>query len=240
MSTTGTTERSWSHEALRDCLTQERLASYMSASGGDLAEAFRLYEWNMAASASIMTLTSMTEVVVRNALDRQLVSWAASRSGGRDWFDAAPLDHRGRADLLKARERATRRGKHPEVHGKVIAELSLGFWRFLVESRYLTSLWIPATHAAFPGGPADLRQRQRAVRGRLQQVTFVRNRAAHHEPIHKRDLLKDLRAATDLASWVSRDAGAWVSEKASLRQVVASKPAERNDREGAGVADAEP
>lgn len=216
-------EPTWSYEALRDCLTHERLGSYLQASRGDLAGAFALYEWNMTASASVMTLTSMAEVVVRNALDRQMGSWAASRSSVLGWFDLAPLDPRGRADIAKARQRATRHGKIPEVHGKVIAELPLGFWRFLVESRYLTTLWIPATHGAFPGGPADLRERQRAVRGRLQQLTFVRNRAAHHEPIHRRDLLKDLRSATDLAQWVSPDAAAWMSATATISHVVASK-----------------
>ena len=35
----------------------------------------------------------------------------------------------------------------------MIAELSLGFWRYLVESRYFTALWVPATHAAFPTAP---------------------------------------------------------------------------------------
>lgn len=62
------------------------------------------------------------------------------------------LDHRDRQDLQKERHRArSRRGE--EVHGKVIAELSLGFWRYLVESRYFTALWVPATHAAFPTAP---------------------------------------------------------------------------------------
>lgn len=166
----------------------------------------------------------MAEVVVRNALDRELRAWAWQRDPSRSWFDLAPLGDRGRADVAKARDRATRHGAFPEVHGKVIAELSLGFWRYLVESRYFTALWVPTTHAAFGGGPPDLRERQRAVKGRLQQLTFVRNRAAHHEPIHRRDLLKDLRAAADLTSWVSRDAGAWLTATSTLAVVVGTKP----------------
>src|SRR5690625_3692597 len=90
-------EQPWSYTTLRDCLTQERLGSYLDVDRGDLARAFALYEWSMTASGAIMTLTSMTEVVIRNALDRQLVSWAAARSEGREWFDIAPLDARGRA-----------------------------------------------------------------------------------------------------------------------------------------------
>lgn len=70
----------------------------------------------------------------------------------RDWFDVVPLDTRGKRDLRRARERASHNGRASEIHGKVIAELTVGFWRCLVESRYLTSLWVPSTHRSFPGG----------------------------------------------------------------------------------------
>lgn len=214
----------WNYEAIRDCLTSERLGSYLSATDDDLVGAFQLYEWNMQASASMLSLTSMVEVVVRNALDRELVTWAAQRGGSTSWFDLAPLDQQGRHDILKARDRATRHGQRPEIHGRVIAELSLGFWRFLVESRYLTSLWVPATHRAFGGATHDLRERRSAVAGRLQQLTYVRNRAAHHEPIHRRDPLKDIHSATTLVSWVSPDAAAWIEGTTNVRNVVAAKP----------------
>ncbi len=144
----------WTHEDLLAYITVERLGSYLGgACDGDLKRAFQLYEWNMRASASVMELTSMIEVIVRNALDRELKVWAARRQPGASWFDIAPLDTHGRADVSKARSRATRGGKREEVHGRVIADLSLGFWRYLVESRYLTALWVPATHAAFAHGP---------------------------------------------------------------------------------------
>lgn len=226
MSTTTTPEgpRPWSYEAIRGHLTNERLSSYFQSSSGDLTGAFHLYEWNMGAAAAVLSMTSMVEVIVRNALDKELTQWAESKADAGAWFDLVPLDRQGSSDLKKARERATRHGRHKEIHGKVVAELSLGFWRFLVESRYLTTLWVPATHRAFPVGPTDLRHRQRAVAKRLQQLTFVRNRAAHHEPIHRRDLTRDLGDAIELSTWVSPDAGAWVQAKSTLESVVASKP----------------
>lgn len=213
----------WSYAEVRTCLTSERLGSYFASCGDDLGRVFRLYEWNMQASASMLTLTSMVEVVVRNALDREMVSWATAK-GHASWFDTAPLDPQGRQDVQKARTRATHYGRRPEVHGRVVAELSLGFWRFLAESRYLTSLWIPATHLAFDSGPLDLRQRRVAVAGRLQQLSYVRNRAAHHEPIHRRDLLKDLDAAIELAGWVSPDAAGWIASTATVKQTVLTRP----------------
>lgn len=210
--------------ALVPLVTAERLGSYLRATGGNVADAFTLYEWNMRAAASIMELTSMVEVLARNALDRELRDWAHRRRGGASWLDVSPLDRQGAADIQKARDRATRRGKRVEVHGRVIAELPLGFWRYLVESRYLTTLWIPATHRAFPNGDPDLRTRQRDVAFRMQQLNFVRNRAAHHEPIHTRDLSRDLAFAIELAAWISPTAGNWVRATTSMPTVISNRP----------------
>lgn len=185
----------------------------------------------MAASAAVMEMTSMVEVIVRNALDAALTGWASTRAPGTSWLDLADLDDRGREDVAKARNRATRWGKVPEVHGKVIAELSLGFWRFLVESRYYGPLWVPAAYRAFPHGPEDRRTCQKAVAARMKQLMVVRNRAAHHEPIHRRALDNDLRAATDLSMWVSQDAGAWLAEKNSLKDHIARHPARQDSRQ---------
>lgn len=203
-------------------LTAERLRSYTRRCP-DEASALRLYEWNMRAAAAVLETTGIVEVIGRNAMDRELRAWADLR-GTTTWFDIAPLDQQGQADIRKARARATRNGRRPEVHGRVIAELTFGFWRYLAESRYLTALWTPALHRAFPAGPSDILTRQREVRTRLQQLHFVRNRAAHHEPIHQRDLRRDLDYAVELLSWIDPSAAAWAVEVTSLRAVLAARP----------------
>jgi hypothetical protein len=204
-------------------ITRDRLSSYMTAVGGDLGRALALYDWNTRASAAVLATSAMVEVIVRNALDATLQQWAAQRRGGRDWLNAAPLDAQGRADVAKARDRATRHGRDPEVHGKVVAELSFGFWRYLVASRYLTALWIPGAHAAFPNGPVDLRARRREVERRLHNLTLVRNRAAHHEPIHRRDLARDFRDAVDVSGWVHPQGAVWLRARSDLLRVAAER-----------------
>jgi hypothetical protein len=94
------------HSTLLPLVTVERLGSYLEAAQGDVGGAFALYEWNMRAAASVMELTSMVEVLVRNALDRELRAWAFGRDPRRSWLDTAPLDARGREDIRKARARA--------------------------------------------------------------------------------------------------------------------------------------
>ena len=210
-------------EELRELLTVERMGSYFQASSGDLLGAFALYEWNMTASAATMHTVGMVEVLVRNALDRQLSAWWRDKHGGGDWLDLPVLDERARKDIAEARRRASQRNGAP-THGKVIAELSLGFWRYLVASRYLTGLWIPAARHAFPYGPADPRHRRIVAEASLRNLHFVRNRAAHHEPLHRRDLTVDLRTSAEIAGWISPTARAWVLARSTLLEVMDTRP----------------
>jgi hypothetical protein len=214
----------WDYRVVRDRLTVERLGSYLTATDDDLDRAFALYEWNLLAAGGVLTTAGMVEVVVRNALDERLRDWATRRSPGGSWLDLAPLDEQGREDVQRARQRATRYGRRAEVHGKVVAELTLGFWRYLVATRYLTTLWMPATGAAFPLGASDLLQRSREVDKHLQRLMFVRNRAAHHEPIHRRDLRADLDAAVELTGWICADCAAWVAATSPLARLMAERP----------------
>lgn len=161
--------RVWHPETIRDLLTTDRLRSYLASCDQDLSRALELYEWNLTASAAVMQTAAMVEVIVRNALDAQLVAWASGR-GPRSWLDAIPLDSRGRADIDKARDRATNYGRAELTHGKVVAELSFGFWRYLTAQRYHASLWVPALHGAFPGGDFDLRNRRREVERHLADL----------------------------------------------------------------------
>lgn len=202
-------------------LTAERLRSYYAVCDDDPALTFALYEWNIAASSAALGLAAMVEVVVRNALDQQLLQWAERRS--KPWFDLVPVDQKGKDDIATARRRARRPGKR-ELHGKVIAELNLGFWRYLVASRYLTTLWTPALHKAFPYGHKDVTTRRAEVEERLQRLAFVRNRAAHHEPIHRRDLLTDHEAAVELVGWICPDSARWIDLRSGVPGISAVRP----------------
>ena len=61
-------KRRWDYTVIRDRATVERPYSYLASTGCDLERAFELYEWNMRASAGVLTTIAMVEVVIRNAL----------------------------------------------------------------------------------------------------------------------------------------------------------------------------
>ena len=65
---------------LAAALAPERLAPYRRATGGDLNEAVRLYEWNLAVSDALYEALGILEVVLRNALSTQLAVPLGPRS----------------------------------------------------------------------------------------------------------------------------------------------------------------
>jgi len=199
-------------------LTPDRLSSYMDVMGGDLLQALDLYKWNIALSGALFEAIAVVEVVVRNEIDSNLKTWAQSR--GADWMDIAPLDEKGRADIAKARSRNT---KNPS-HGKVLAELNFGFWRFLVANRYLHTIWIPTMNSAFPNLEGHPGKRREMVERSIERLWFLRNRIGHHEPIHTRKIERDTASMTSLLDWICRDTSAWASAQRRVQDVLLRRP----------------
>ena len=108
----------------------------------------------------------------------------------------------------------------------MIAELSFGFWRFLCTTHYLTSLWVPALAAAFSHHPdaGDARIVRADVDDRIQRLHFLRNRIAHHEPIHQRNLIRDHEELLDVIGWICPDSHAWVSSASRTPAGIGDRP----------------
>lgn len=220
------------HEAIARHLTRERLGSYLLSASGDLEQAIALYDWNAQVGGALHEDIGRLEVVFRNAIDEALVSYGAAQEWPTAWYrrrQLFPGKHGARAldDIKTARSRATRRGV-PEVHGKVVAELSFGFWRFLCTKPYLTSLWVPVLADAFLNHPdqGDPRAVRQSVDDRIQRIHFLRNRVAHHEPVHQRNLRRDLDSIAQLAGWISVDARDWMVGASRAAAVIRDRPSE--------------
>jgi hypothetical protein len=68
--------------ALEAALSSERLTAYLQATGGHQERALRLYLWNTEISAAFYGPLQGLEIVLRNALHREL-----SRVHGVSWYD---------------------------------------------------------------------------------------------------------------------------------------------------------
>ena len=73
------------------------------------------------------------------------------------------------------------REKKIVTSGKIIAELSFGFWTSLFDARFEMSLW-KNLRLAFPNCPKRIRQRK-TMSAKFNGIRKLRNRIFHHEAI---------------------------------------------------------
>lgn len=206
----------WAVEA---ALSRERLAPYRDEAEGSLAVAVRLYEWNAAMSAALWQDIGHFEVLLRNTLHNQLTAWNVAHYGNPRWYDdpgnlLAP--HR-REDIAMARSRLARANK-PDDPGRIVAELSFGFWRYLVSAQYDRTLWRGALHQGFPG-----RKRSRLY-DRLVHLHNLRNRLAHHEPIHHVPLKRRHDELLAITEWINPPLRGWVERQSRVLTVLDQRP----------------
>ncbi|HEU0132383.1 MAG TPA: hypothetical protein VFQ85_15475 [Mycobacteriales bacterium] len=203
-------------------LSAERMAPYLAAAGGDRARALRLYEWNIAISGALFESIGSMEVLLRNALHQHLTAYHATTSRPGEWYDdpARVLTERAREDIAAARERVRDRGC-TETPGRVVAELSFGFWRFLLAKTYEHTLWTPALAAAFP---LLKPLRRTSIHQPLCRLNELRNRIAHHEPIHARRLTLDYRDLLTVAAAICADTARWIDRTSRVNLTLTLRP----------------
>ena len=207
-------------------ISQPRFAPYLTVAG-DLQSAINLYDWNIEVGAAFHQDIGRFEVVFRNVVDEALTRSASAKGWTGDWYRMSYLfSQHARNDIHGARQRATKRSRRPETHGKVIAELTFGFWRYLCAKHYLTSLWVPSLGAAFPHHPNASRFDlvREDVDNRMNGLHKLRNRIAHHEPIHQRNLLNDHKSLLDIAGWMCPDTNRWIKDASQTVSVINNKP----------------
>jgi hypothetical protein len=213
--------------AVRTAIGTDRLATYDTAVGGDHARAVDLYGWNAAVSAAFFEDLSVLEVALRNACQRQLRAWNAAQGHASPWYHHPVLTPGGMQDVGRARHRVIQGGK-PETEGRVVAELMFGFWRLLHSKTYEATLWTPCLRHAYPFQRPNDRS---AVYDRLDRLNTLRNRIAHHEPVHGSTIAKtglDVvgmhQALLDLLEWIDGDVHHWVTAHSRVPALLRSRP----------------
>ena len=209
-------------EVLQKRLSEERLHGYLAATAGDLDAAIALYEWNGAISSALFEVLGDVEVIVRNALHDSLREWHARGPLGGEWHENAHglLADREMTDIVTAKLRLQRSRKSVSP-GAIVAELNFGFWRYLLTKKYSSTIWPAVGRMAFPN--MDHRRPQ-LLWARMGRLNDLRNRIAHHEPIHWRDIALDLADCLMVIRAVCPVSEAWSRDRARVVQVLALRP----------------
>ena len=199
-------------------VSAERIGTYRRGAAEDEEDVLARYLWNIALCEALYPSLHCLEVALRNvvfeAAAATFASAAAVSGAGGCWLEHPGILHADEARAVRAAaQRLGRRGKPCEA-GRLVAELSFGFWTALFDVRYEQDrvLW-PRLFGQkiFAHAPRQQRSRK-ALSPLLNRVRHLRNRAFHHEPIwHWSDLTDQHALVCDLLGWMSPDLGAMVA-----------------------------
>ena len=199
--------------ALELTISPERLSTYVGVAGGDKALAILLYERNILLSEGLYGVLQRLEVAVRNAFHDTL----SAGLGRRDWYDYISLFAAESEAVNTAKRKLTQNGK-PWTPGRVVAELSFGFWTALTHKRYARQLWDVHLYKAFP----HRRMSHKTAIARLDSLRRLRNRVAHLERILGRNLQQDLAEIVETMGWVCPTSAAWLEQTNTLKEKLAT------------------
>ena len=207
-------------EAVRAALSVARMVTYEadSITMPPLEGALQLYAWNARVSAALMVPLSIAEVVIRNAVHDTLEATFGERWPWHPGF-VRSLPDRSRVILLAARDGQA-------SPGKVIPELSFGFWQRMFTGRFDGDLWNMHLHRVMPhmDSTATTQQRRGLIHTRLEYLRLLRNRIAHHEPLLKRNLHADFEQTIALISWRCRETAQWTMHIEDVQSTLNRRP----------------
>ncbi len=186
----------------------KRMQRYFAAHKDNPDKAILHYRCNIELAEAFYPSIAVFEVALRNALNRELIALA----GRNDWY-ASLFAQPGLSELHKYITQANKQiANRKEISSpdKIVAELTLGFWVSLLNSKYEKLLW-KDLRRAFPYMPKAERQRKN-VSAPLNSFRAFRNRIFHHEPIcWNMKVIRDIhREMITVMAWVNRDIPAWI------------------------------
>jgi len=143
---------------------------------------------------------------VRNAEHHALTA----SFGSPAWYDAIPLSAYWKEQVAKAKAKPGVQARP----GKVVSELTFGFWVDLLQKQNHWSLWVGGKlHAAFP----NAKQARSVIHERLKAIQLLRNRIAHHARIltsgnalYAGNGTLGLPEVLECAEWVCAETAEWM------------------------------
>lgn len=220
-------------------LGEPRFGKYLQCCDGDRRKALQTYEWNVVLAMSLMRDISHFEIALRNAYDRSIDTnwhgeqhWLLSsdnpiftRLDGMSSQRTKDQDHKSRLAVSDAIARASSDDHVAPSSGKIVAELTLGFWSRFTFKINEHNLWIPFLHREFePGITRD------DVHRNVMKIHTMRNRIAHHEPVfhqpphakHKPDRAYD--AIVETLEWFAPEVARHVKVSSSVLEILSNRP----------------
>lgn len=210
-----------SPQRLEEWFSAARLTTYSAHSD---PEAF--YAWNTQLSSAYFEVIGHTEVLLRNRIAASL----RPSSSGQPWYLNPRYNFSAKTvkQVTDAQEILASKGR-PETGGGVVAELSFGFWRFLLSRRHAPNIWVDLCATGLPHFPYGT---DRAAFAKpVERVHKLRNRLAHLEPLVDTDAAVEAQRLdrydadlNKLARWIDPEAADWIASVSRVANVRRHRP----------------
>ncbi|WP_074376546.1 hypothetical protein, partial [Mycobacteroides abscessus] len=180
---------------------------------------------------------------------------------GPEWYQNIALDDRSMKQVERAWGylRNPRQG-HPSTPGRVIAQCTFGMWVNLLDAGGYAGreprrvhadyeqLWRSTLRSAFPGGRIEARNdpsphasfTRTWVHSVAKTVNVLRNRVAHHEPLHngfplpgqrsgqqqpnRLTAAEGVEAYMKLTRMIDRNLAEWIANNTKVTTLLATRP----------------
>ncbi len=212
--------------SITTALSSTRLGKYFGAKADDLPYAIKMYLWNARLAKAFLFPLHIAEVTTRNSMHREF-----SRTYRPDWIAAPPFTLTGPSQqaLEKAIERVgreTRKVRRAPTPNDYVAALTLDFWSNLFREDYDPVWSVPGRlRRVFPNLPENFGRYD--VQIHIRAVNDLRNRVAHHEPIHKLLNLSKLHDdVIELVRWSCNNTSKWTRKHSTVETTLSQKPSD--------------
>lgn len=165
---------------LERIVSAPRIQRYRNAATDDL-EAVILYCWNIQLAEAQMPSLAMLEVTLRNAVHNTL----AAHTGTDFWFKSV-LQRQMYDNIIDLIAKLVGRQGHPPTIGKVISEITFGFWPRMFARSYQSLWWTtpnPLLTKVIPNYPKPGRDSRGKFEERLEYFVSLRHRVMHQEAV---------------------------------------------------------
>jgi hypothetical protein len=177
---------------IRKYLSPSRLQKYEAVCSASQKRSLKLYQTNLRLSQAFYPILSIWEIVLRNAINEQLIThyndpdWLRNQVSGfmsdpsLIYFDKYQKKYVPNKYLKNCLRDARIKVGHNANHNKIVAELRLGFW---------VALFDKATFKVLKGIPLQIFPNLSAgtnrsnVFAKICRIRDFRNRIYHNEPV---------------------------------------------------------
>lgn len=205
--------------AINRIFSEERLAPYMRYHSQDFDMAILHYNANIEISETFYPMLSILEVGLRNNIDLQL----KKKFDDENWYknpEFIKIVSRFQIDRISDAMNSILKEKKIITSGKIISELSFGFWTSLLDAKFEKTLW-KNLRFSFPNCPKSNRKRK-VMSSKFNGIRRLRNRIFHHEAISwKMDVILNYQhQLLEAIDWLDKGLLDWSKDICRFDEVI--------------------